>query len=153
MCQSVLGILHSFIRSAVTVWLFFPLWSTVQPSFPPNINSKKKKFSWYKEEAIMAWKKGKKLGFNERRDFAFSWGVLCGIKRRLLAGLKCIFSFTILLYFLRFNFLNALQSDNDSKTVYVLRHKFALGLSMSHIYATDINSTVLFSAWGKSFSF
>ena len=101
----------------------------------------------------MAWKKGKKLGFNERRDFAFSWGVLCGIKRRLLAGLKCIFRSDCLLYFLRFNFLNALQIDNDSKTVYVLRHKFALGLSMSHIYATDINSTVLFSAWGKSFSY
>lgn len=68
-------------------------------------------------------------------------------KTETFGGLEMYFFVqTVLLYFLRFNFLNALQSDNDSKTVYVLRHKFALGLSMSHIYATEINSTVLFSA-------
>lgn len=60
-------------------------------------------------------------------------------KTETFGGLEMYFFVqTVLLYFLRFNFLNALQSDNDSKTVYVLRHKFALGLSMSHIYATDI---------------
>ena len=33
--------------------------------------------------------------------------------------------------FFSFYFLNALQSDNDSKTVYVLGHKYILGASQS----------------------
>ena len=39
---------------------------------------------------------------------------------------------TVLLLFLQFFFLNALQSDDNSNRVYVLGHKHVLGPSQTH---------------------
>ena len=49
----------------------------------------------------------------------------------------------LLLFFPSFYFLSALQSDNNSNTVYVLRHKCVLGLSQTAHFSPCLK------AWAK----
>ena len=60
-----------------------------------------------------------------------------------------------------FYFLNALQSDIDSKIVYVMGHKYVLGPSQTHFKLSraqnifmlaNINSSVIFSTMLSSFT-